>query len=105
MTTQLRRSVGSKASFGQLRKYPKPNALTTEVTAARPVPHPIATTNAPSRYTTPKVSIGARLLSTPTSSVSAEIAAAATSSPSHIGGAVGRTSVDSTRLPVCCHRF
>src|SRR3954471_17072401 len=61
----------------------------------------MATTNAPSKYTTPNVSIGARVLSTTTKSVSAEIAAAATNNPAHIGGAVGRTSNDNTR-PVTC---
>ena len=51
ITTQLRRSVGSKTSFGQSRKYPKPKALKTEVSAARPVPHPIATISAQTRRT------------------------------------------------------
>jgi len=60
-------------------------------------PHPADTTRTPSRNSAPNAFSGASCLSRYTNSVSAVINAAATTMPSHSGGAVGRTTNASRR--------
>ena len=93
-------AAGSRTKpSGQLRQTSNATALTSAVIAANPNPQAIPTSSTPSRYTVPKAMVGAKCLSTTTTTVSTPINAAAATRPCQSGGGVGRTNSRMTRPP------